>query len=272
MTLLYPSDPLDARRPDDAFASEFEAVRSTGIVAALFQAEGVASGDFRPRPALVPGTHVAYRGWMLTPGEYEALHAAIEDRGGRPLTSGRDYRRAHYLPEWYRALADVTPKTVVLPKDADFVSALSGHPWSAYFVKDYVKSLSTKRGSVAQTPSEIREIINEIERYRGQVEGGVCVREYEHLRPETEERFFAFRGRVFGRTDSAIPTEVSMIAQRMSLPFISIDVAEREDGVLRLIEIGDGQVSDRKKWDLMRFAKLVCAEMANASADTNAKR
>jgi len=261
MTLLYPSDPLDSRRPDDAFAAEFEAVRSIGIDVALFQAEGVASGDFRPRPAFAPGNQVAYRGWMLTPGEYEALHAAIKGRGGHPLTSGREYQRAHYLPEWYPTLADITPRTVVLPKDADFAAALSRHPWPAYFVKDYVKSLTTRRGSVARTPTEIREIIDEIEKYRGQVEGGVCVREYEHLRPETEERFFAVRRKVFGRTASAIPTQVSMIAQRMDLPFISIDVAEREDGVLRLIEIGDGQVSDRKKWDLARFAELVCAQL-----------
>ena len=243
-----------------------------GIVPVLFQSEGVASGDFRPRPSLTPGHQVVYRGWMLTPGEYQALHAAIEGRGGRPLTSARDYQSAHYLPEWYPTFADITPKTVVLSKDVDFVSALSGLPWSAYFVKDYVKSLTTKRGSVAQTPSEVRDIINEIEKYRGQVEGGVCVREYERLRPETEERFFAFRGKVFGRTELEIPTQVASIAQKMNLPFISIDVAEREDGVLRLIEIGDGQVSDKKKWGLQHFAEVICTELANNSLERTRDR
>jgi hypothetical protein len=53
----------------------------------------------------------------------------------------------------------------------------------------------------------------------------------------------------------------------MNLPFISIDVAEREDGVLRLLEIGDGQVSDRKKWGLQRFAAMVCAELAANSPE-----
>jgi hypothetical protein len=53
----------------------------------------------------------------------------------------------------------------------------------------------------------------------------------------------------------------------MNLPFISIDVAEREDGGMRLIEIGDGQVSDRKKWDLQRFADMVCAGMADKSLE-----
>jgi hypothetical protein len=89
LTLLYPSDPLDTRRPDDAFAEEIEAVSSMGIVPALFQSEGVATGDFRPRPPLAPGDRVVYRGWMLTPMEYETLHAAIERRGGRPITDGQ---------------------------------------------------------------------------------------------------------------------------------------------------------------------------------------
>jgi hypothetical protein len=263
MTLLYPSDPLDIRKPDDAFAEEFEAMRSAGANLALFQAEGLAAGEFRPRPALVPQEQVLYRGWMLTPAEYQTLHGAIVGRGSCPLTNVRDYRSAHYLPEWYSTLVEMTPKTVVLAKDADLESALAGLGWSAYFVKDYVKSLTTRRGSIAKSPSEVREIISEIEKYRGQVEGGVCVREYERLRPETEERYFSFRDRVFGRTDSKIPPQIAIIAQRMNLPFISIDVAEREDGALRLIEIGDGQVSDRKKWDLRRFANMVCAEAAN---------
>ncbi|MFE9581014.1 ATP-grasp domain-containing protein [Nocardia sp. NPDC006044] len=31
----------------------------------------------------------------------------------------------------------------------------------------------------------------------------------------------------------------------MHLPFVTADFAQREDGIWRLIEIGDGQVSDR---------------------------
>jgi hypothetical protein len=36
-------------------------------------------------------------------------------------------------------------------------------------------------------------------------------------------------------------------------------VAERRDGAVRIIEIGDGQVSDRKHWAIKRFVDLFAA-------------
>jgi hypothetical protein len=39
-------------------------------------------------------------------------------------------------------------------------------------------------------------------------------------------------------------------------PFFSVDVALREDGVARIVEIGDGQVSDLVGWSPERFAEM----------------
>jgi hypothetical protein len=36
-----------------------------------------------------------------------------------------------------------------------------------------------------------------------------------------------------------------------------VDVAERSDGTLRIIELGDGQVSDRKHWPTARFVQML---------------
>jgi hypothetical protein len=36
-----------------------------------------------------------------------------------------------------------------------------------------------------------------------------------------------------------------------------VDAALRSDGVLRIVEIGDGQMSDRKHWPLERFVRLL---------------
>jgi hypothetical protein len=56
---------------------------------------------------------------------------------------------------------------------------------------------------------------------------------------------------------SSIPAAVSVAAQRVASPFFSVDVAERIDGTLRIIEIGDGQVSDRKHWPAARFVQML---------------
>ncbi|WP_445304954.1 MULTISPECIES: ATP-grasp domain-containing protein [unclassified Microcoleus] len=42
----------------------------------------------------------------------------------------------------------------------------------------------------------------------------------------------------------------------MHSKFFSVDAVERQDGVKRIVEIGDGQVSDLVGWSAGRFAQL----------------
>jgi ATP-grasp domain, R2K clade family 3 len=255
MRFLYPCDPFEKKKPDEAYEEEFIAAQTAELACSLYSAEDFDGGEFKPRPSFAEGEAVVYRGWMLKPDDYAELHAAIEVKGGVPLTSITQYRHCHYLPEWYHVCEDVTPKTIFLKRDDDFPSILAEKGWSAYFVKDYVKSLTTSRGSVAKSVDEIAEIVALIEQYRGQVEGGVCVREYEELRNESEERYFVFKQRAFSR-DGLIPDIVEEIAARIKSPFFSIDVVLNSAGAPRLIELGDGQVSDRKKWSADRFVSM----------------
>lgn len=69
-----------------------------------------------------------------------------------------------------------------------------------------------------------------------------------------ERRFFVMRGRSFDADGGAIPDVVALAAERVASPFFSVDVAERRDRSVRIIEIGDGQVSDRKHWSVHRRA------------------
>jgi hypothetical protein len=255
MRLLYPSDPFQKKNPDEKYAQEFLAAQGAGIPCSLYSAEDFESGIFKPRPPFLAGEELAYRGWMLTPAEFGQLKSAVENKDAHFLTSVEQYRRCHYLPEWYAICEEFTPKTVFLEKGDDYAAELSPLGWRAFFVKDYVKSLTTLRGSVAKTIDEIPEIIALIEKYRGQIEGGICIREYEEFRPETEERFFAFHGRAYSR-NGVVPDVVNEIASRIDSPFFSIDIVERADGVPRLIELGDGQVSDAKKWETEHFVRI----------------
>ncbi|BBB62656.1 hypothetical protein UNDKW_4383 [Undibacterium sp. KW1] len=255
MQLLYPCDPFDKNQPDEAYAEEFHAAKAAGLTCFLFSAEDFASGDFRPRPANQFSGNILYRGWMLTPERYAQLEQAIAAKNAALLTTAHQYRQCHYLPAWYEACRDVTPGTIFLTRDDDFDAALASTGWQAYFVKDYVKSLTTSRGSVARNADEVREIVGLMERYRGQIEGGICVREFEELLPETEERYFVLSDQVYARED-VVPDIVLDIARRIDSPFFSIDIVLNSHGVARLMELGDGQVSDRKKWDAAKFVGM----------------
>jgi hypothetical protein len=197
---------------------------------------------------------------MLGTDQYSQLCQAISSKGAMPVTSPENYAYCHHLPNWYQSCKDFTPETVFLRRDSDFSAELSHLHWPRFFVKDFVKSLTTSRGSVAETPEQVAEVVDLIEQYRGKVEGGVCVRRFEALLPETEERYFVFAGQAYGRAGT-VPPMVQLLAARVPSPFFTADVVSSKDGTLRLIELGDGQVSDRKQWSATRLVEVLGADV-----------
>jgi hypothetical protein len=255
MHFLVPSDPLNRNAADEIYAEEAAALSEAGLVS-LFSFEDFEGGTFRPRPVPPLGSEVVYRGWMMMPDSYERLASAVADRGSRMLTSPYYYRLCHYLPEWYALCADLTPRTVFASEKDDFTTLLASTGRSAFFVKDYVKSLTTERGSIARSADEVGEIVDLIRRYRGQVEGGVCIREFVELKPGSEDRYFVVNGTASARTGSP-PDIVHEVARRVASPFFSVDVAITSDGTPLVIELGDGQVSDRKEWSVPRLLDVL---------------
>ncbi|MBI0525337.1 hypothetical protein F7116_22865, partial [Dickeya dianthicola] len=68
-------------------------------------------------------------------------------------------------------------------------------------------------------------------------------------------RCFSFKNKVYP-SNSIVPNIVVEIVQHINSPFFSIDMIENASGELRLIEIGGGQVSDTKEWDVKTFIKI----------------
>lgn len=254
---LHPTDPLSPRRIDEMFAPEAAALRESGFATSVVEIEALPAGRLRLTPPISSGERVVYRGWMLTVEEHSGLTGFIESLGGVPLTSPDTYLLAHHLPRWYPFLRDLTPETVVLAADDDLPARLAELGWERFFVKDYVKSLKTSIGSLIDRPEDVGAVVAALETYRGRIEGGICVRRYEPLRPETERRFFVLGGRPWAADPAAeIPEPVAACAARIASPFFSVDVALREDGAERIVEIGDGQVSDLVGWSPERFAEM----------------
>lgn len=252
---LFLEDSNDPSRPDEMFADQYSALLDVGFSASLCS-EAVFAGTELPRNIPLY-SEVVYRGWMIKEQEYKSFAQAIEKCGAKPFTSPKQYLAAHHLPNWYSLLSDLTPETRVYPEDADFVVELQTLNWNGYFLKDYVKSLKTTRGSIILDPSEVTAVISEMREYRGEIEGGICVRQAEEFIPDSEIRYFVLNGVGYAPFDNwPIPEVVQRCLERVQSSFFSVDIAQRRDGALRVIEIGDGQVSDIVGWSSHAFSAM----------------
>ena len=255
MQIIYPGYYTGNYQPDDTFAEEYRCAQQQGISCLLLDQEALSDGKYRFSGNMSVESPVIWRGWMQTGEEYRQLHHAVTTRGGNMLTSPEEYLRNHHITGWYDTCRCYTAETIFTSEDADFDALTAQLKWPEYFVKDYVKSLTTSRGSLAANADEIREIIRLILRYREQIEGGISLRHCEYYNTDSERRYFVLNGQIFSADDN-IPPVVREIADIITTPFFSVDITENTAGELRLIEIGDGQVSDIKEWSTEKFVAL----------------
>lgn len=257
MHILFPADYFSPKQPDEMYLPQAKAFATYGLTYATVNLD-----DLKPTLRLTPppaeGETVLYRGWMLSAAEYEQLEQLIIRAGGIPYTPKSAYLLTHHLPNWYPLLKDLTPETKIFSVDHDLKAALSELGWERYFIKNYVKSLKTSVGSIISSPDQIDEVIREMEAYRGTIEGGICVRRVEDFIVESEVRYFVVKGQPCSRhEDEPIPDIVKICAERIQSDFYSVDVVKTETGRERIVEIGDGQVSDIVGWSAERLAEVV---------------
>jgi hypothetical protein len=258
---LYPAFPFQLGTVDDTFMLEAEAVHNAGFSYSTLSIEDLETGDFKVRPRIPEDTIVVYRGWMLEAERYARLVAGIQSVGAQAHTDLATYLSCHHLPNWYAKIADLTPETKVFAVDADLETELRGLGWDAYFIKDFVKSLKTSIGSIVTKPEDVRVVLEEMQKFRGAIEGGIVVRRLEPIDAASERRYFVIHHQVFA-PDGEIPEIVRVCAERIQSLFFSVDVVTRADGAWRVIEVGDGQVSDLVGWSPEVFAQAWVAMLA----------
>lgn len=179
MIFLFPSDYFNSRKIDEIYVEQAESLKNAGFKTAAISLESLGSNSPKISPPLPQNSEIVYRGWMLSPSEYQHLVNAVESTEAFPFTSQDEYLLTHYLPNWYPAIADLTPATKIYSIDGDLESELIALGWERFFIKDYVKSLKNLSGSIIEHPSEIRAIVAQMPKFRGTIEGGICVRQLE---------------------------------------------------------------------------------------------
>jgi hypothetical protein len=286
-SVLYCRDPLKPRRVDEHFATEAQEVRTCGGAIALIDHDALLRGDVEQAIAQVPvGLGSAwYRGWMIPADRYAALAQALRQRGVELLVAPEHYRAAHELPGWYPTFAEVTPASVWRPTNPseilpiDELTALAQPlPPGSGIVKDYVKSRKHEWEQacfipdLADAAGLTRVVRRFIELQEEFLAGGIVLRAFEVFsKLETvaaEVRVWWLDGEprmltphpdsLFERGLVPDLDHIRPAVQRLGCRFVTTDMALRSDGVWRVIEVGDGQVSDlHQSSDRGEFAALL---------------
>lgn len=274
--VLYCCDPLNPRRVDGHFAAEAQEVRDRGGVVALIDHDALLRGQVRRAVERVPvGSGPAwYRGWMIPSGRYAALAQALAVRGSGLVVGAEQFQAAHELPGWYWAFAELTPASVWsgggperVPDDDSLaaLAALAGglRPGPG-IVKDYVKSRKHEWDEACfipdvSDPPAVARVVRRFVELQGEfLAGGIVLREFEpFVAPESvaaEVRVWWLDGQA--RLLTPHPDSPHLLGpapelghiepavRRLGARFVTTDVALRSDGVWRVVEVGDGQVSE----------------------------
>jgi hypothetical protein len=259
--LLVPSDPLRPRRPDEHFAAEAAAAREAGVAVAMIDHDAAArDGGAGTAVSQVRVTGPAiYRGWMLRAEHYAALERSLAGRGVVLTTTAEQYRQAHELPGWYDSLAAATPETAwTVGDDRDgFDQARAQLGEGPAVLRDYTKSMKHHWHEAAYIPDVADgdaawRVASRFRELRGDdFTGGFVLRRFESFTGAEVRTWWAggVCRLVTAHPDSpgALPpadVDVSGVGSP-GLPFVTVDLALRADGRWRVIELGDGQVSDR---------------------------
>lgn len=114
MIALYPSYPTRPNIPDPAFGWEVQAAKAAGFKIAFVDLEVQFGGDIILRRMPQDDHDVVYRGWLLTPENYERLEETLNVTGYRMLEGVEAYRESYEFPRWYAKFKNWTPRSLVV--------------------------------------------------------------------------------------------------------------------------------------------------------------
>jgi hypothetical protein len=300
LRVLFCAHPLERGTPDPVYDAEVAATCALGIDHALVRIEPLIQRDdagaaTRGVPAREPGPAV-YRGWMLHPDRYAALHAALAARGDALINSPEAYRHTHWLPGSYAAIERWTPRSAWLPaKELTLDGAVAlARSFGArpLIVKDYVKSRKHEWAEACFIPdgsdaTGVERVVRRFLELTGdELQGGLVFREFLELEMVGSHARsgmpLAREWRVFWLDGQPIlvapywpevegePPPVEAFAEaasRVQSRFFTMDLARRASGAWVIVELGDGQVAGLPDGaDPVGFHRTIAERLACAPA------
>lgn len=272
-TLLFCCDPLSPRKVDDHFAEQAATARAAGAAVALLDHDALLAGQTAAAVSRVArdSGELWYRGWMIPSQRYRELAQALSSRGCSLAVAPDQYASAHELPGWYPSFEELTPRTVwspsrpgEIPNESALAQLVTPLGDGAGIVKDYVKSRKHEWDTACYIPdlrdsANLRRVVENFVELQGEfLAGGLVLRQFEDFTdtadtPASEARVWWLDGEpilIGPHSDNPAAhvepdlTTIAPAVSRLGCRFITTDIARRVDGVWRVIEVGDAQVSD----------------------------
>jgi hypothetical protein len=278
--ILFCASPINSTEVDEDFMDEFLVAKELGFKTLLFNFEDItnearaslATKRIQPSEQMA---QVIYRGWMLTPKQYDILFNQLSAKNYKLINTTREYQNCHYLPDSLRFIESRTPRTIYQQVENDqsisnLIEKTKMFGDSPVIIKDYVKSekhhwntacFVANAGDLLKLKSSLDKLLE----LRGKhLNEGIVVREYAELYDLTthsksgmplkeEYRLFFCNHNLLGaypyweegEYNAAQPdlTEWIKLANCVESNFFSIDIARTKSGEWIVIELGDGQVA-----------------------------
>lgn len=217
-------------------------------------------------------------GYIPTPSRYAAIYQAALNKGVRLPNSPEEHLRVQEFDRAYPRLQGLTPASVVVthPNQCESAIAQLGLP---VFVKGTVQSRKQRgwKACVAESLEELQKLTQQLLSLSGRTRGRVIVREFVKLRHSRsspagfpfgrEYRVFIYRQQILGwgyywegddplkpltnREQEQVLTLALEAARWMEVPYIAVDIGQREDGEWIVIETGDPQFSSLSQIPLL---------------------
>jgi hypothetical protein len=252
-SFLLPSNPLNYKEPDFGYEDEFKILKENGFNVFLIDIEDIENSKIFPKYEKNDDEKIIYRGWMLNESKYSQLNSRIN-----LVTKTKDYLKSHYMVNWYNSIKNYTFESYFtdLQHATELFKKLQ---WDKVFIKDFVKSIKTGKGSVVESLDDLERLKDDMLQYKGFVEGGLVFRKFEQFEQNSETRFFVINNKLYypkssNVTEDMIDFAYTVMSKHNSF-FYSIDIVKKNND-FKVIEIGDGQVSDMVGWNINDFVKI----------------
>jgi len=214
-------------------------------------------------------TTTVWVGYIPLASDYRALYKAALEKNLKLINSPEQYCLAEEFHRFYPLIQDLTPRSIVLDSTAD-CDAISGLTFPV-FVKGTVQSLKASglESCLVNNQLELKAVVERVFEHSRKSLGKAIVREFVALRHcrksgsgfpiGREFRVFLFQGKVlslayywegedaYSSLNEEEESEVRRLAEktaaRLSVPWISVDIGQKESGEWIVIECGDAQFS-----------------------------
>lgn len=238
-------------------------------------------------PHLQAEMRAAWIGYIPSIERYTQIYDAAQKKNICLLNSPPQHKIAQEFDAAYKKLRELTPRSFVMTSLEECETAIE-HVGLPVFVKGVVQSRKARgwKACVAQSVEDLRELAMYLFELENRTRGRVVVRELVRLRHSRtsaqdfplgrEYRVFLYKHRVlelgyYWEGDDALrdlnPGERAKVvalaeeaSQRLGVPFVAIDIGQKEDDNWVVIEAGDAQfagasqVSMLKLWHHLKVA------------------